>query len=406
MRPIALLATVVLTAGCYATPAELAPAPQGGGRPTPLGARLIADFRGVPAFLLDEPAWVTVFDVTPGQPVAQVFPMSGFDRVYPQMAGLTPARYAYTGGNRIAFPIGLAATWGYWSTFGPFTSMRVGGQPRHLLMVAARRPLRLPARTFSASWLRDVTGVRYNLTSAQQEAVAQRLFDAVVPPDLDAERDVATDYLVVWDQPQQSLASEYVYLRCANGQFVVVPLWWYVGVPSASLPGVARCQAQVQPPGAPTDSTAPDSTARRRVPPTPGSAALIRTVLADGGGASDEVTSRWGTGDSEASRRVEDLTIDPYSRARHTGIRETSDAPNRTIDWTRRDDDAPLRRAGAAGGVATGGGWHGGGVDRRIEPRGDQSGGTSGNAGTTKGPVKSDGGGTAGELPTVRPPQG
>ena len=203
------LNTVALLAACAASAAAQ-------GQP-PLEATLR---RGSfePLFYVNQPAYVAVFEVIPGQGVQQVFPRSARQASLPVEPGdyllSRPLRsqFDYNGWNAsmpVARPMymvdnrGRIISYYYatgWSGYEAGWGAAGMGPTRTLLLVASRSPLRLVSSPDAArQWLQHVVGFRAisNSVMAPQSMLTD-IVDAVIPAGISMD-DIVVDVLEVDD---------------------------------------------------------------------------------------------------------------------------------------------------------------------------------------------------------------
>lgn len=167
-------------------------------------------------FYVDQPAYVAVFEVIPGQGVQQVFPRSASQAAKPVVPGeyllSRPFRsqlgyYGWNASMPVPQPMYMldnrgrivsyyyATGWsGYeagWGTAGP-------GPTRTLLLVASRAPLRLVSSPDAARlWLQHVVGFRaISSTVLAPQSMLTDIVDAVIPMGTSLD-DIVVDVLEV-----------------------------------------------------------------------------------------------------------------------------------------------------------------------------------------------------------------
>ena len=171
-----------------------------------------------PLFYVDQPAYVAVFEVIPGQGVQQIFPLSSRQASKPVEPGeyllSRPFRsqIGYSGWNAhmpYARPMYMLDNRGriisYYYTTG-WTGYEAGwgaagpGPARTLLLVASRAPLRLISSPDAArQWLQRVVGFRaISNTVLAPQSMLTDIVDAVIPTGTSMD-DVVVDVLEVYD---------------------------------------------------------------------------------------------------------------------------------------------------------------------------------------------------------------
>ncbi|MBI2407205.1 MAG: hypothetical protein HYV19_02740 [Gemmatimonadetes bacterium] len=199
--------------------------------------------RGVsePSFFVDQPAYVAVFEVIPGQGVLQLFPRSTSQASKPVEPGeyllSRPFRstYQYAGWNHgtmpVARPMWMVDNRGriisYYYTTG-WTGTEAGwgaatiAPTRTLLLVASRRQLRRVASADAAShWLQQVVGFRaIASTIIAPTAMLDDIVEAVLPVG-SAEDDVVVDVLELTDSDPafSRYAGQSISFYCPTGTY-------------------------------------------------------------------------------------------------------------------------------------------------------------------------------------------
>lgn len=247
--------------------------------------------RGVsePSFYVDQPAYVAVFEVVPGQGVQQLYPRSSYQAEKPVEAGeyllSRPFRssYRYYGWNNsmpYARPMWMLDNRGrivsyYYTTgwTGAESSFGMGGfeNTRTLLLVAARRPLRLVSSQDAAQhWLQQVVGFRaIAMSVAASQSVLTDIVDAVLPMGTNVD-DIVVDVLEYtdYDRSYSRMAGQSISFYCPTGS-VSVPAAYFFSTGMFFCPIVPRTVDSPVTPTPPTDTTVTEEiipTARKAKP--------------------------------------------------------------------------------------------------------------------------------------------
>jgi hypothetical protein len=225
---------------------------------------------GEASFFVDQPAYVAVFELIPGNGVQQLFPRSSHQASQAVPPGeyllSRPLRsgYGYYGWNHsqpYARPIFMADAGGrvvsyYYSTgwTGDVASDALLAAVRTVLLVASRSPLRLVGSPDAAQhWLQQVIGFRA-VSSAVfvPSAMLSDIVDAVLPVGADAD-DVVVDVLEISDYElgMRRWAGQSIAFVCPTG-VTRVPAEFFFGT------GVFYCPAAPRA-GTPTSTQPPPS---------------------------------------------------------------------------------------------------------------------------------------------------
>lgn len=227
------LNTVALLAACAASAAAQ-------GQP-PLEATLR---RGSfePLFYVDQPAYVAVFEVIPGQGVQQIFPRSAHQASKPVEPGeyllSRPFRsqigdYGWNAHMPYARPMymldnrGRITSYYYatgWSGYEAGWGAASLGPTRTLLLVASRAPLRLVSSPDAARlWLQHVVGFRaISSTVLAPQSMLTDIVDAVIPTGTSMD-DVVVDVIEVYDFDRGSnrWLGQSITFACPGGLYTV-----------------------------------------------------------------------------------------------------------------------------------------------------------------------------------------
>jgi hypothetical protein len=228
----------------------------------PLEASLRRGF-DEPLFRINQPAYVAVFEVLPGQGVQQIFPRSGFQA----QQIVEPGEYL------LSRPFGSERGYQGWSRSRPYASPMyvidlngrvrsyyyatawsgpAGLRPgRTILLVASRTPLRRVTSPQSADfWLQQVVGFRaISNTISAPEALLTDIVDAILPPGVNVD-DVVVDVLEI-NTPDIHDVNSYVgrtiSFSCMNGMYSV-PADFFFDVGVFSCPDFRSSNQRAQTP--------------------------------------------------------------------------------------------------------------------------------------------------------------
>jgi hypothetical protein len=198
-----------------------------------------------PLFFVDQPAYVAVFEVIPGQGVQQVFPRSGFQASKPVEPGsyllsrpfrsqigydgwsssMPYARPMYMLDNRGRIVSYYYATG--WTGYDAGWGGAGRGPTRTLLLVASRKPLRLVSSPDAArQWLQHVVGFRaISSTVVAPQSMLTDIVDAVMPLGTSVD-DIVVDVLEVEDYYSVGSSrwlGQSITFACPGGSFYAVP---------------------------------------------------------------------------------------------------------------------------------------------------------------------------------------
>ncbi len=271
MRMLEVAALVAISAAAAAAQAD-----------RPLEASL-RHGSGEGVFYIDQPAYVVVFEVIPGQGVQQIYPRSSYESTHAADAGeyllSRPFRsqYNYAGWNNsmpYARPIymldGAGRIASYYYETG-WTGSQSFGMVRTLLLVASRKPLRRVGSPEGAQhWLQQVVGFRAISNSVYApEAMLDDIVNAVTPAGAGVD-DVVVDMLEIADDMyRQQFAVQSVQFRCPSGVYTV-SAEFYFGSGMFVCPGPRPTQAQQAPPTTPGADSGKTEDLRfpaRKIPP-------------------------------------------------------------------------------------------------------------------------------------------
>lgn len=241
-RECAVVAGMVAAAGCVSVPTAVAHVPR---QYDGLAAQLYEPFAGQVRFAVSRPAYVAVFEVTPGGYMRMLHPMS-----------TTQIQRRVSAGYHSLTSSGFAFSRQYYSYAG-YAANR--WEPTYLILVASDRPLRTQRVSGgTSSLLLDFGFFRHG--SAASGYAVERLAQALVPdPDV---TDWTYDTYMVWPDAHVPAIPTYRVV-CADGTIRIVT--------AGRVPSECRQRAPVRPPpdtAKPAPPGEPDSAARPR--PRPG----------------------------------------------------------------------------------------------------------------------------------------
>lgn len=205
MRVAAFSLAAVLTAAC----ATSLPTREAGLAPPPLTARWFDPTGRGLRFILSEPAYVAIFDITPGSGAALIYPAPSA-RQYERAGLVTPLVSHFVPG---------------FSAYVPSIIQSYHSGPRFLLLIASRSPLRLEG-LYTAGGMRRRIGSAH-FASYFGHRTLEHVLDSVLP--LQADPDWAVDVLTIWpDLPPLRFVRQYRVLVCGDRTAIIVPIT-YVG---------------------------------------------------------------------------------------------------------------------------------------------------------------------------------
>jgi hypothetical protein len=225
LLPLAALSACA-TAGGGEAPGTLRPGFESGGvssRNHALRVRL-ADINGDLRVELNRRAHVAVFQVVPGEGVALVSPFSAREKLH---SGFSTVVTRFENTRFYRYDDALRRQFTSYGPLGTQSGMFGMGShmtgPRHLLVVASDRPLRISRFTSSRGMLRRAIGTM-SYTSLSSRRVMDDLLATVLEPQPESSWDA--DVLTVWpanDAVRLPRGNLYR-LRCRDGSVVWVPL--------------------------------------------------------------------------------------------------------------------------------------------------------------------------------------
>lgn len=247
--------------------------------------------RGVnePSFYVDQPAFVAVFEVIPGQGVQQLFPRSSSQAAKPVEPGSyllsRPFRspygaYGWNSARPYARPMWMVDGRGRIVSYYYTTAWTGGGwgapsfdRTRTLLLVASRTPLRMVGSPDAAQhWLQQTIGFQaISASVVAPHAMLTNIVDAIVPVGTNVD-DVVVDVLDVNDTDilYNRYAGQSISFYCPSVGSVTVPTLYFFESGMFFCPvGPHVNDTPVTPttPGAPADTvTREDLNPRARKP--------------------------------------------------------------------------------------------------------------------------------------------
>lgn len=204
MRKTIVVAAMALVAGgCVSTPPPASGPPDGY---RPLNAYIMPPNGGL-RFHVSRPAYVAMFEISPGRGTQLLYPAPGHGRLDGHI-------YA---GDRVVRSRGFRDS-DYYFTGGPRGTGAVG-EPRFIFLIASERPLRLEQFGPSGYGLRQAMGFR---THSSPYAAMERLAELTLPSMID-DGSWTTDFYVFWPQVlHDRRGGRDVLVRC-NGYQMLVP---------------------------------------------------------------------------------------------------------------------------------------------------------------------------------------
>lgn len=201
-----------------------------------------------PLFHVDQPAYVAVFEVIPGQGVQQVFPRSASQAAKPVEPGeyllSRPFRsqlsnYGWNASMPVARPMymldnrGRIVSYFYatgWSDYEAGWGAAGPGPSRTLLLVASRAPLRLVSSPDAArQWLQHVVGFRaISSTVLAPQAMLTDIVDAVIPTGTNMD-DIVVDVLEVveFDVGANRWMGQSITFACPGGLYAIPAQYFF-----------------------------------------------------------------------------------------------------------------------------------------------------------------------------------
>jgi hypothetical protein len=185
--------------------------------PGSLRATLFPVMGSAVSFHVDRPAYVSVFEISPGLGITMIYPRFR-DEALTQRAGThtawrSSARRGYDGWG--------AGGWNFFNT--SFAGgLGAGLHPRIFFLIASERPLEVEPYIHSSVALRMAMGHRmFASSSSMMDGLAQ-----LVVPHYDSD-DWVTDMYMEWPEPTYQTARMVAthVIRCQDGRTLTVPLY-------------------------------------------------------------------------------------------------------------------------------------------------------------------------------------
>lgn len=204
-------------------------------------------------FAVNEAAYVAVFDISPSDGIAQLYPAYPSEARQPVRAGL----------QRVIPAAAQTAYWAFQSNLGASYSGYWQGGPRYLLVIASRRPLRTSQYVGRPFALRTALGFN-SYMAFRPYASMDALLTTVLPKPIGG--DFSTSYYTLWPSQMQyyqthNYRGQFVTMVC-DGRDMVVPASFVMQ--AANLCGEQQLQQIAN------TRSRPDSTMHLRAPSMPG----------------------------------------------------------------------------------------------------------------------------------------
>lgn len=372
MRAALALVLSLALAGCALPPAADGPAP----RYRALRAQILPPGFGAGGsvgFHVNRPAYVALFEVTPGAGSSLVYPSPGIGR----MDG-----FSYAGLNTLPWLRRHNA-----ETYHPAFGGMAG--PRFFFLVASERPLNLAQFGSFGYGLRSAMGARF--TSLNAYDAIEEIAELTLPTTA-ADGSWTSDLYVHWPQALER-GGRAVLVRC-NGYAVQVPVEFVVAAQATLCDPRRTEEGKPAQPAEPTDSASKAQPGRRAPLPKADADASLRARIAASAQLDEERAARaadpW---DGRADRRT-------FGRERDRGMRAGTDDFGR--DRARRSTAGGSQAAPRATGEsvtnarpAAGGGAKAGPASRGGAASGGGAASSSGKAGERPSRPRPGGGGGA-----------